>query len=228
MRSPAETLERAARVTALAILTWLLVRSLGREPGEPATTGVDSLARPLVRWSTAAPPTRVHLWVDGRSSPSPTQRDWLAALAGTGARVTWEARGAIPVAVVADPVADPAGGTLVRAAAPAGATVILADAAGDLDSAKAASGGGGVQFLARSAPDVVTVRTGGASGGGARAAVTDSLALARLLLLGRVGWESKFVAAGLEERGGRVGVRLALSPKGDVVQGVGAGGGLAI
>jgi hypothetical protein len=49
--------------------------------------------------------------------------------------------------------------------------------------------------------------------------VSDSLVLGRILLLGRAGWESKFVAVALEERGWKIDARLRLSPRGDVRQG---------
>jgi hypothetical protein len=52
----------------------------------------------------------------------------------------------------------------------------------------------------------------------ARSATRDSLALGRVLVLGQVGWETKFVTAALEERGWRVDARMELGPKGDVLQ----------
>lgn len=220
MRSPVEWwggprvgLERAARTAAGAVLAWLLIRSLtGDGGGSAVRTGVDGLPSALVRWSTAAAPGRVHLLVDGAVSPA--QRDWLAALDGAGARVTWEGRGVLPVAAVAEAVADPAGATRVLVAAPGGATVILQDRYGVLDSVRA--GATGARFLANSAPAAVLVRAGALA---ARAVAPSSPRLGRLLLLGRVGWESKFVAAALEERGWVVDARLALAPRGDVVQG---------
>ncbi|MFI5207026.1 MAG: hypothetical protein ACHQU8_00800 [Gemmatimonadales bacterium] len=205
-------LERIARGVALALLAWLLVRSLRSPVGPVDTSGVASLTPALKRWSMRAAPSAVHVRVDGAISPA--QRDWLAALAASGTRVTWSGAGALPVAAVAEPVADPAGATRIVVAAPAGAVVSLADEYGSLDSVRAASGGAG--FLARSAPASVTVRAGVLS---ARAAIGDSLVLGRLLVLGRAGWESKFVVAALEERGWSVDARLALSPRGDVVQG---------
>src|SRR5574341_680664 len=112
MRSRVDVVEGVARGVALAILAGLLLRSLRRSPGEAAAAGVDSLWVALVRWSTAAPPARVHLRIDRPLAPA--QRDWLAALASTGTRVTWEARDLRPLAAVADAVADPAGATRVR------------------------------------------------------------------------------------------------------------------
>jgi hypothetical protein len=206
------TLERLARLAAFALLAWLLVRSLKPPAGPWGSSGVASLTPALRRWSTRVAPSAVHVRIDGAISP--VQRDWLAALAATGTRVTWSGAGALAVAAVAEPVADPAGATRVVAAAPLGTVVSLADDYGPLDSVRA--GGAGAGFLARSAPSAVTVRAGALT---ARAATSDSLVLGRLLVLGRAGWESKFVVAALEERGWSVDARLALSPRGDVVQG---------
>jgi hypothetical protein len=205
-------LERLERGLAFVLLAWLLVRSLLAPVGPAGSSGVASLGPALRRWSTQVTPSAVHVRVDGALSPA--QRDWLAALQTTGTRVTWSGAGALPVAAVAEPVADPAGATRVRAAAPAGTVVALSDDYGPLDSVRAGAAGAG--FVARSAPAAVSVRAGAMT---ARAATGDSLVLGRLLVLGRAGWESKFVVAALEERGWSVDARLALSPQGDVVQG---------
>ena len=219
MRSPAESvgvrrlLEGAAHGLALGILAWLLLGSLrGSGAGPAESAGTRSLPASLPRWSTVVRPDRVHVTIDG--DVSPTALDWLAALVRTGVPVRWDAGRATPVAAVADPMTDPEGGTRVRAAAGAGTTVTLADGLGSLDSVSAALGG--ATFLARSGPAWISVRAGPLA---ARASVPDSLVLGRILLLGQVGWESKFVMAALEERGWRVEARLGLSPRGAVLQG---------
>jgi hypothetical protein len=205
-------IERVAHGLAFVLLAWLLVRSLQPPVGPSVSSGVASLGPALARWSTRASPSAVHVRVDG--SISPAQRDWLAALAASGTRVTWSGSGSLAIAAVAEPVADPAGATRIVAAASRGVVVSLADEYGPLDSVRA--GAAGAWFLARSAPASVSVRAGVAT---ARAATSDSLVLGRLLVLGRAGWESKFVVAALEERGWSVDARLALSPRVDVVQG---------
>lgn len=206
-------LERAAQALALAIVVFLLVQSLrGGEEGATEAAGVRELTTSLERWSTTAAPARVHVAVD--SALSPTRRAWLAALDGAGTRVTWDGENLLAVAAVADAIADPAGGTLVRVAAPSGTSVVLEDRLGALDSVGA--GAGGARFVARSAPETVRLRAGDFD---ARSAVRDSLALGRILVLGSVGWEAKFVVATLEERGWDVDARLALSPREQVEQG---------
>lgn len=220
MRSPGDPgagarlwLERIARGGAIVLVLWLLVESL-RGPAGPlrASARERDLAAQLPRWSTAADPASVHVAFEGTLAPF--QRDWLAALAGAGSRVTWESRNGIPLALAMEPVADPEGGVRAWIAAPSGNRVQVEDPAGPLDSLRASGGGG--RLLVRSSPAELRVRTGASI---ASSAVGDSLVLGRLLLFGRAGWESKFVAAALEERGWKLDARLRLAPRRDVRQG---------
>ena len=205
-------LERAAHAVALALVIYLLVDSLRPPYAGEEVAGHQSLPAALARWSTVDVPARVHVRID--SGLSPVQLDWLSALKGVGTRVSWKGDGLLPVAAVASPVADPVGATAVRVAVPPGAKVLLSDAMGALDSTH--GGAVGARFVAFSAPKAVRVSANPLT---AHSAVVDSLDLKRILVLGRVGWESKFVVASLEERGWEVDAHLALSPKGDVVQG---------
>lgn len=219
MHSPADStgrlrlwLERAAQLAGIALIAWLLADSLRTPPGAVEVLGPESLASELRRWSTSAPAERVHLRVDGAVAPA--HREWLAALAAAGTEVSWEDDVVSPLAVALDPVADPDGGARVRVAARPGTMVVVEDELGVLDSV--AAGAAGARFLARTPLAGVRVRGGGLGG---ESLLRDSLAFGRVLLAGRVGWESNMVAAALEERGWEVDVRLALSPKGDIVQG---------
>lgn len=199
---------------ALGLLLWLFLDALrGAAAGPAESLGVRALPAALPRWSTVAVPQRVHLTLDGDLGPAAI--DWLVALTRAGTPVHWDAGRATPIAAVAEPMVDPGGGTRVRTGADARATVTLTDRYGPLDSVTA--GSTGATFLARSGPAWISASTGMLA---ARAAVADSLLLGRVLLLGQVGWESKFVTAALEERGWKVDARLGLSPKGNIVQGL--------
>lgn len=206
-------LERAAHILGLAIIAWLLVDSL--RPG-PGTGGelveAGALADELRRWSTVAAPDEVHLTVD--ATVSPPYREWLAALAAAGTRVSWDADSVVPLAVALDPVPDPGGGTRIWAAAPPGTMLVLEDDVGPIDSVEA--GAAGARFVTHSPVTVARVR---ARAFAAASVQRDSIAFGRVLVVGRAGWESAMVAGALEERGWKVDVKLALSPKGDVVQG---------
>ena len=146
------------------------------------------------------------------SAPSPVERDSLAALRRSGVTVEWSWRRTppTPVALAATPLADPAGATHVAVAAPTGTPVALADRLGPIDTGRAASGG--LTVVAPIALHLVMAS-------GARATVADSLILRPLLVLGTVGWETKFVVRSLEERGWHVDTRLALGPHHGVTQG---------
>ena len=206
-------LERIARGMAMLSLLWLLVLAF-RDRVAPRRAVVESgeLPRRLTEWSTSDAPAAVHVRTVGAFAPF--ARDWLRALAGAGTGVTWEGSALTPTALAVEPVVDPEGGTSGWIAAPAGVPTIVEDAAGRLDSIR--SGSPGARILVRSGPDELLARSGSSM---ARSRVADSLVLRRLLLLGRAGWESKFVAAALEERGWKIDARLRLSPKGEVRQG---------
>lgn len=209
-------LERISRALALVALGWLVVLAFSERPApERAVVRSSGLRGALIQWSSSHAPASVHLLAD--ASLDPFARDWLRALAGAGTGVTWEGTAATPTALTAEPVADPEGGTSAWIAAPAGAGVVVEDGAGRIDSIR--SGPGGMRVLARSGPSMILARNGSTV---ARSVVLDSLALGRLLLLGRAGWESKFVVAALEERGWKIDARLRLSPRGDVRQGTSA------
>jgi len=206
-------LERGAHLLGIAIIAWFLVDSLRARPGTGLqVVEVEGLVAELRRWSTVAAPEEVHVTVD--RAVSPVQREWLAALAAAGTRVGWDGDSVLPLAVALDPIPDPDGGTRIRVAAPPGRTLVLEDDAGAIDSV--VSGGTGARFSTRSPLRGVRVRSGGFV---AESALRDSISFRRLLVIGKVGWESGMVTGALEERGWQVDARLALSPHGDVVQG---------
>jgi len=207
-------LEWLLHAVAAAALIWVVEQAAGRRPAnvrERANT--STLAGTLVRWSTVEAPSAVTADLD--SAPPPVSRDWLAALPGAGTRVSWNARSLLPLALVASPVADPARITRLRVASPPAARVILRDGAGILDTVRVGSGGG-ASILAREVRGAVEAVAPGAS---ARAMTPGVASLRRVLVLGQVGWESRFVVDALEERGWQVDARLGLAPGSEMRQG---------
>ncbi len=199
----------------VGLLAWYLLQVLRAQAGgmtEVATSA--ELPTRLARWSTVAAPAQVHAML--AYPPPQTERDWLAALNGTGTAVSWSGTALVPTAVALEPVADPARGADLTVAAPPGAPVVLRDALGVFDTVTA--GPQGVRVYLPSPPAVAEAAVGPVV---ATARLRDSLRLGRLLLLGEAGWEAKFVAAALEERGWSIDVLLSVSPKGqgDVRQG---------
>lgn len=142
-------------------------------------------------------------------------RDSLGALARSGVAVRWS--GEIPaVAAMAEGVREPAPAT--RVSVVADGAVALADSLGTIDSLSAGSG------------SVVVAGVRGALRAGAGSAVARvepaaHIAPGRVLVLGRAGWESKFVVAALEEAGWPVDAELAVADTLSVRQGAGARGG---
>ncbi len=192
--------ERTARIVAILLLAWSAF-AIGRH----RSVDVD-LRHALTNWTTRA----VRVTLD--STPSPVDRDWLAAMRQNGVDVAWSWRRTPPTAraVAARPLADPAGATRVAIAAPGGTPVTVADRLGPIDTGRASSGG-----LTVVMPTSLT----SISASGARTAVADSLILRPLLVLGTVSWETKFVVRSLEERGWKVDTRLSIAPGHAVLQG---------
>lgn len=212
--------ESGLRVLALALLAWAFVHALGAKLGATSPSGSDvatsrTLRPALARWSTSSEPAEVRVQLD--SAPPIAERDWMVALAAAGTRVRWSNGGIRRLAVGAEPVADPKGATRVQVAALPGERVVLSDAGGVLDTLpirRPASG------ATASVPAILRGITARAGRTVASAVVADSLTLRRVLVLGRVGWESRFVIDALEERGWLVGVDLRLAPRNDIVQGL--------
>ena len=209
-------LEWALRVVALAALALLLWRRWQPERTGLATVDVASGAdvpAALARWTRAAPVALgAHTALD--SLPDAAARDWMVALRRAGVRLGWSAERAPAVAVAATAAADPQGGVRLAVAAPPGARVAIGDEYGVLDTLRAAGAGASVTLADAGA----TLR---ALGDGARAATRTPAPprLGRVLVLGRAGWEAKFVVAALEERGWRVSARMPVAPTVVVAQG---------
>jgi hypothetical protein len=210
MRSRADgaraVLEWTLRGLALALLAWTLADSLA-PPRPPAREEVRGsvLGDALERLSFTAPAAGIRLVLD--SAPGALARDWLVSLRRAGTPVVWSAPRLEPLAIVAEPAAQPRAPVLVRVAANAGSEIALGDAVGALDSARVSSSGVVVRMPALSGAADATVGIQHA-----RAPVRDSLQLRAVLVLASAGWEGKFVVAALEEEGWSVEARLAVAP----------------
>ena len=194
MRSPAERRipwERGARGLALAIVVLVLLRVVWRAA--------------LTRDVSSAP--TVHVDVTGELTAQ--ARDTLVARARAGDAVTWSGDVAA-IAAVAEPVRDPSARTIISAVSDG--ALALSDSLGAIDSLPA---GGGAVTASGLRGDVRV----GEGRTGARAATPAAMLPGRVLVLGRVGWESKFAIAALEEAGWSVDARLRLSDTMHVTQG---------
>ena len=207
------TVEGVLRGVSFLILAWMLWLAIDR--GRPETVVASrspNLTASLRDWTSAGiAPHRISVQLD--STPTPTERDWLAALRGSGSRVSWNGK-LTPVAVSSQRVAAPRGGYNVLAAAIGAQPVRISDEIGALDTAQAQ--GGGVRFAIPAATGFIAARSGGSI---AKAPLADSVRIRRVLVLGSAGWEAKFVVAALEEDGWIADAVMFVAPGVSVTQG---------
>ncbi|MGH7618408.1 MAG: hypothetical protein ACREPM_14395 [Gemmatimonadaceae bacterium] len=203
--------EFACRVGVFALVGWLLGASVFPSGGRRGETvnAIDVPAR-LPGWTRL--PASVALHVDMDATPEPWVTDWLAALERSGRSVTWTGS-PTPLAVSAEAVADPRGGTRVNVVAPAGTSVIIRDDVSVIDSVRIASLGGSV-----TATDVVGRVSAAAEDQTASVVAPDTSSIRSIVVLGSAGWEGKFIVSALEERGWRVTTRFVVAPSVDVGQ----------
>lgn len=172
-----------------------------------AALGVAALvALWRARTGDAATDLVVHRQFD--ATPSALERDSLGALARAGRRVTWSGELA-PLVAMAEPLREP--GRRWRIAAVGTAPLLLQDSLGLVDSLEAAAAI--TLEPTRGAAQLVQ------SVSRAEVAATATAEPRGVAVLGRVGWEPRFIITALEEAGWRVDARLALGRERDVRQG---------
>jgi len=216
MRSPADrrALEWGLRAAALALLVWLIVlASLPRQLRGRAEADLAQWETMRAEWAWHPPADSMAVVLS--AAPAPAVRDWLVALRRSGTIVGWSNDGIPPVMLEVEPRQDPAGGLLLRLAGPSGATVSFADGLGVLDTVVIGVDAGSTVRL----PPVAGPVIGSLGNTSAWATSAGSDTHRRILLLGLAGWEARFVAAALEERGWVVDARYAVAPGIDVSQG---------
>jgi len=205
--------EGVLRVVSIAILAWLLWKSLDRTRSDQVVSARSSnIAAALRDWSRAGiAPDRAAIRLD--SAPGPMERDWMRAVGHSGTRVQWN--GNLPaIAIAAQPIASPRGGIRALAAAPNSNRVSIEDDLGLIEGANAHAGGASFDIPVASGNFVAAV---GATK--ATADPVDSIRIGRVLVIGTAGWESKFVTAALEEEGWRVDADIRVAPSVAVTQG---------
>lgn len=202
------------RLLALGLIAWQLHALLREPPAAPRAVAAtaDGLPAALERWSARDFPDSVRL--DLARAPDPVERAWLAALRRSGTAVAWIDDGVPTAALEAFPAGGPGGESWVLLARPDDADVALADGTSLLDTLRTRGGGAalrvaGLRGRAQASEDAPLASAG----------LRDSLVLRPVLLLGRAGWEARFLATALEERGWTVAARLAVAPGADVLQG---------
>lgn len=196
----------AAGVILLLILLWRTLRPAAVPAADSGR--VTSLGRliPLLPALTESPAVRsIHTSIG--ATPSPVALDWLRALRRAGVDVRWSSAALAPLALSVTPIADPAGGYTIAAAAPAGARVTIADSAGVLDTVTAR--GGGIRVNVPWAYRSVSVAVDGTN---ASWPVRPASPLRAVLVEGSARWETKFAVAALQERGWKVDALSHVAP----------------
>jgi hypothetical protein len=207
-------IERGLRLASFALIAFALWRALS---GAGAAETLRLRSSVLTREMPAIESEReTSLHIDVDVTPSPADRDALAAVAHAGTRVTWSATAMTPLAAVAERSREPGGP--VRVAVASLADVSLSDGLAALDTVRASSATRGSTVSVGSPSGALGARSGSAR---APVGVPPSVTLHPVLVLGRVGWESKFVVAALEEQGWTVEQRVFVAPGADVNQGAG-------
>ncbi|MGE5729255.1 MAG: hypothetical protein ACM34L_11680 [Gemmatimonas sp.] len=208
------SLELAARIGALVLLGWMIVRSAAPRESAEVHERTDSraLGAALAAWTLAPEPTSVH--VTAAFAPAAHERKWLRALARAGMRVSWSGDSIPASAIEVAARTDPVGGVRAYAAAPPGSRATLSDAVGLIDTLDIASSTSAMTLPVTAGALDLFVRHQHA-----RASAPDSVLPRQVVVLGRAGWEGKFVMAALEERGWRVSSRLRVGPSVFVTQG---------
>src|SRR5678815_4226401 len=205
MRSLRRRLELGCRIGVFALLGWLIGTSLFPAPARLVeTASTTNLGERLSSWTRT--PTSVALHATLEAAPSSQAIAWLAALRHAGHSVAWSGSPA-RAGVVAEPAVGPTGAVRVHVAAPANSRVTLADVAGAIDSARV--GLLGVSFTVPLTVDSLVARVNQQPLAVAKPADVTPRAV---LVVGDAGWEAKFVASALEERGWQVVTRFAVAP----------------
>jgi hypothetical protein len=194
---------RAALVAMLAVALWRALHETAPIAGTRAVRA-STLARALHDASVGARTGAIELEVD--SMPSAAHRAWLGAMRSAGVTVRWRGNPAA-LGIATERVREPDAPVRVLLAADTGATIFLSDSAGVLDTVRAARGGATLE-----ASDVVGAVRAGRGPWTAQMAPPPPGTRRAVLVLGRAGWESRFVLAALGEAGWSVRARLPAAP----------------
>ncbi|HEX5970866.1 MAG TPA: hypothetical protein VFY85_03005 [Gemmatimonadaceae bacterium] len=202
--------EWALRLALVVVLAIALGRSMrAARPGAVSLSArASTLGEALQRATSTGRIGALDVDVDGALSPA--ERAWLAALRRAGVQVSWQ--GDVPaMALSVERSREPVARAQLRMVSDGAGMLVLRDSVGVLDSVQAARG------AAVEAADVV----GRASVQQARFSATSPVP-ARIdrravLVLGRAGWESRFVLAALGEAGWQARGRLPVAPGVSVV-----------
>lgn len=214
MRLPAdrrEWLEAVSRSGVFVLLTYLLFRTLAPSVADGSREIVTANLLDMPRLTRNAPSSRIHFVLDG--IPTATERAWQKSLGASGSAVTWS--GSLsPIAISAAPIAAPQEGSTLSAYAPDVFRLYVRDAISLIDSVKPRTDFVSLPVAVTSGPILAVADHDSAS-----VSLNDSVILRRVLVLGKAGWETKFVLAALEEANWKTDASILVAPNVVVSQG---------
>lgn len=205
-----EWFEAGLRATAALLVAILAYRTLFPETVAAPATSVATISD-LAPLSRQAAPAHLRFAID--AIPTSTQRAWQDALRSAGSTVSWS--GSLkPVVIAARPIASPAGGYTVTGYSSANAAMIFRDDISIIDS---------VPRQAQARSIMVPIASGRVravvDSDSAYTYLSDSVILQRILVIGKAGWETKFVLTALEEAGWKTDAVISVAPAVTVSQG---------
>jgi hypothetical protein len=206
-RRGAERALRLALVAVLAIALWRSIRAA--RPGAVSVSArASTLGEALHRATATSRVGALDVVVD--EALSPAEREWLSALRRAGVRVTW--RGDVPaMAMSVERAREPVARARLHIVNDSTGMLVLRDSVGVIDSIRAAKG------AIVESPDIVGQVRVQQARFSASSPVPDRTDRRAVLVLGRAGWESRFVLAALGEAGWQVRGRLPVAPGVSVV-----------
>jgi hypothetical protein len=206
MRLPADRREWAealCRAAAFLVLAFLIFRvAFGTQVTAPEKVVARISELPSLTRGGSIP--NIHFTLEG--VPSTLQRDWQRALRSTGSSISWSGN-AQPLAVSAAPNANPEGGHTLTAYYGGTGVVQVRDAISAIDSATSSSHFVSFPVAVSSGPARTIAGHDSAS-----LPLMDSVILRPVLVIGKAGWETKFVLAALEEAGWKTNAIIFVAP----------------
>lgn len=201
-RRAAEWLCRVALVVALTVALWRSVHAV-RHGATSVTMRAAVPGDALVRATTSDRVGTVTVDVNGTLGAR--HLAWLSALRASGVQVHWN--GSPPaLAIAADRAREPVAPVLLRLVADGGGPLVVGDSVGVIDSVRALSA---ATLEAADVAGSVSARRGDWA---ATTRVPAREERRDVLVLGRAGWESRFVIDALGEAGWHARARLPVAP----------------
>ncbi|MES2176983.1 MAG: hypothetical protein V4550_03885 [Gemmatimonadota bacterium] len=201
-RRSAEWVLRGALIAALAWALWLSIRRAESSP-HPRRATPATLAEELQYALTTNDSVSIDFSID--ATPTRADRDLLVALRRAGIPVSWSGSQP-PLAMQLVREREPAAGAILRIAGDGAAAVAIVDSAGPLDSVVAQRG---ATLAMGTLVGAVRAKSGDFY---SRTRVPDAATRRPVLVLGRAGWETKFVMTALTESGWNVRSRIPTAP----------------